>query len=452
MTHLFLTLIFCWPYIWDSGANEFANSIDVDAEGMIICGAWVWDTLSSKGIVFKIDPSANFLWEVELLPQDAMTSCVKKIKTSGTNIFITGYITVSPFKDVGTIWKLDANGNLIFERRWDNYENSYINSIDMDSYGNLYVVGTIYSGERYMTRIVKYDSLFNTIWEIFDSSYINTYGNDIKVGNNSLYITGEAWNNITSKWVWFLSRYDLNGNLLWNTLISGNPAEDNHGLCVAVDSEENVYTGGYFWQPPGYNWWIEKRNSSGNQLWGYSVGLSGVHDILFDIEISQNYLLLAGYKDIPPTWRWAIEKRDIGTGSLICSHTVSYPGEDRFGQALGIKGLPNGYIYVIGHRHYLPGETWDVRVALYDPNCNMVLVREKENKKGKISYLLINPFKNYAVIISSSKSPFTLYSSEGKRIGKILPGKVFGEELKPGIYYLKRGDEKIKFVKIGGEK
>ncbi len=443
-----IILIYTWPYIWNSGGNDFAKSIDTDIQLKVIGTVWVWDTLYRSAIL-KFDQSGNLLWESYILPDDAKGSCIEKLETHGEKIYAVGYITLQD-KDIGTLWKIDPYGNILQEIRWTEWENSYIKGIDIDEGGNIYLVGNIYQNGRYMTRILKYDTLFNTLWEIIDSSALHTYGNDIAISQNFVYLCGEEWNTITSKWVWSLSRYGKDGSFGWKNFIAGNVSEDNHGLCVACDENENVYTGGYYWQPPGYNWWIEKRNPSGIQLWAYSIGLSNVHDILFDVDVSGNYVLLAGYKDIPPTWRWAMEKRDKETGNLICSHTFSMSNEERFGQAIAIKGIENGYMYIIGHRLNVITQSWDVRVALYDPNCNMVGIEEKGISKETKSYLRLNPFKGITKIISNSKEPFILYTLDGRKIRKIIPGEIFGKELPPGKYYLKRKNEKIEFIKLGG--
>jgi len=445
-----ITILICmWPYIWDSGGNDFAKDVDVTGDGKIIAAVWTWDTLY-KSVILKLDGYGNLLWESDILPNDAVGSCVEKIKTHGEEIYAIGYINLPGNRDIGAIWKIDAYGNVIYEKRWDEYENSYIKGIDFDQNGNLFIVGNIYINGRYAFRILKYDTNFNQLLEIVDSSYINNYGNDISVSLNCFYVCGEAWDTITSKWVWFLSKYKVDGNLEWKKIVGGNLNEDNHGICVKSDEMKNVYTGGYYWQPPGYNWWIEKRDSIGNLIWSYSIGLSNVHDILFDIDIYGDYVLIAGYKDVPPTWRWAMEKRDRNNGTLICSHTMSQTIQERFGQAIGIKGIQNGYMYIIGHRLDLTHLSWDVRISLYDPNCNMVLIAEKEKKEKMKSYLKINTFKNVTVIISDSKEPFYLYTPDGKKIGKVFPGEIFGKNLPAGKYYLKRKNEKLEFIKLGG--
>ncbi|MEO0275427.1 MAG: hypothetical protein ABIM60_01405 [candidate division WOR-3 bacterium] len=444
----FIILIYVWPYIWNSGGNDFAKSIDTDIQGKIIGTVWVWDTLY-RSVILKFDQSGNLLWESYILPDDAKGSCIEKLKTYGEKIYAVGHITLQD-KDIGTLWKIDPYGNVLQEIRWTEWEYSYIKGIDIDQEGNIYLVGNIYQDGKYRTRILKCDTLFNILWEVIDSSSLHTYGNDIAISQNFVYICGEEWDTITSKWKWSLSQYGKNGGFGWKNIIAGNPSEDNHGLCVACDENENVYTGGYYWQPPGYNWWIEKRNASGIQMWAYSIGLSNVHDILFDIDVSGNYVLLAGYKDIPPTWRWAMEKRDKETGSLICSHTFSMSNEERFGQAIGIKGIENGYMYIIGHRLNVNIQSWDVRVALYDPNCNMVEIKEKEISKETKSYLRLNPFKGITTIISDSKEPFIIYTLDGRKIKKVIPGEIFGKELPPGKYYLKRKNEILEFIKLGG--
>ncbi|MEO0240306.1 MAG: hypothetical protein ABIM83_02455, partial [candidate division WOR-3 bacterium] len=135
----FIILIYVWPYIWNSGGNDFAKSIDTDIQGKIIGTVWVWDTLY-RSVILKFDQSGNLLWESYILPDDAKGSCIEKLKTYGEKIYAVGHITLQD-KDIGTLWKIDPYGNILQEIRWTEWEYSYIKGIDIDQEGNIYLVG-----------------------------------------------------------------------------------------------------------------------------------------------------------------------------------------------------------------------------------------------------------------------------------------------------------------------
>ena len=157
----------------------------------------------------------------------------------------------------------------------------------MDSSGNVYIVGTIGN----TTKLLKYNSSGNLIWQRYDS--IRTSGMGIcaaadKHGN--VYFTAED----------FLFRiatisYDSSGNRNWvryyyDTLSTAR------AQAMAVDNAGNIYVAGYGRITARYNYLTIKYNPQGDTLWTAvyynNYGGSSVNAICTDL---QNNVYVTGW-------------------------------------------------------------------------------------------------------------------------------------------------------------
>ena len=107
----------------------------------------------------------------------------------------------------------------------------------------------------------------------------------------------------------FIAKYTSNGTLIWAKSISA-PSTSEAGIAVTVDSIGNVYSSGFYWGTadldPSTNSfnvtslgnrdiYIQKLDSSGNFLWGSSIGGSAL-DYVESIELDNlNNLIIGGY-------------------------------------------------------------------------------------------------------------------------------------------------------------
>ncbi|MCX6723549.1 MAG: SBBP repeat-containing protein [Candidatus Staskawiczbacteria bacterium] len=188
------------------------------------------------------------------------------------NVYITGKSSAtwgSPlqaFSGGGSdafVAKLNSAGNLIWNTflGGGSYEIGY--GIAVDTSGNVYVTGI--SGATWGSPIVvplggnnyflaKLDGTTGGLtWNTFLSSTslpqttavtLDTNGNIYVVGS-----TSSTWGSpILAYRQWsdgFVTKFDNNGNLLWNTFLGANTRMYHYGKGVAVDTSGNVYIVGY---------------------------------------------------------------------------------------------------------------------------------------------------------------------------------------------------------------
>lgn len=121
-----------------------------------------------------------------------------------------------------------------------------------------------YSGSKnveiYDTHMDHNENLYST----------GSFNEDVAFGEDS-YVTGG----------YFLLKHDKTGNLLWFKIIKSDSSLHTWVNKVITDAEGNIYiVGGTAEQPTGFNAFITKYDSNGNQTWmKVYKGLQGIRDL-----------------------------------------------------------------------------------------------------------------------------------------------------------------------------
>ncbi len=184
------------------------------------------------------------------------------------------YIEESNEKITSEYLNISANSTS-WIRTWSKFGEEYGNAIVIDSSNDIYVGGTTLdssSGLRYLC-LLKYNSSGDMIWEQIWRDERAEWMGCSTVANDSLdniYLAGTMEIPPLNKQFMILLKYDKLGNKLWNI------SWGRYGLDIcsdtAIDSSNNIYLVGYsFNQISGADLSLVKFNSSGTQLWNYSL-------------------------------------------------------------------------------------------------------------------------------------------------------------------------------------
>ncbi len=240
----------------------------------------------------------------------------------GPYVYVTGYYSDTayfgpyhlyggPAKLNAYIAKYDTSGNLIWAKTSFSDGDVTPYSITADSMGNFYLVG-MYALEVSFAPLTvqqplgnvflaKFDAQGNALWiatsyghgtgcavscDARGNPYISGYywGDSIKFGNVTLPPTLNA-NGYTSS---FVTRYDVNGNVVWAKASTG--AGEQHGSGIAVDKSRSdglIFATGTFSSPTitlgnitlsksnnvsgSYNFFIAAYDTTGHIVWAKSA-------------------------------------------------------------------------------------------------------------------------------------------------------------------------------------
>lgn len=259
----------------------------------------------------------------------------------------TAIISSNYYRNV-FVQKMDANGNLLWVV---SFNNGIVDGLTYDQDNNILVTGRFWStvdfdpgpGTFSLTStvfgdqfIVKLDPQGNFIWAKGIISDGTIYPKDIQVDHsNNVLVVGnysdstdfdpgtntfiEKANHDTDA---YLLKLDANGDFLWVKSMGNVSQGDEIIHTVAVDDQNNIYTGGSFHIAmdvnPGVvsdirtsNGWqdvfLQKLDSSGNFIWAHTFG-SAYSELPYHISLdNNNNVVLSGSQgdafDADPTNR-----------------------------------------------------------------------------------------------------------------------------------------------------
>ncbi|MBK8983610.1 MAG: T9SS type A sorting domain-containing protein [Ignavibacteria bacterium] len=163
--------------------------------------------------------------------------------------------------------------------------------------GNIYIGGHSFDegNSTAVTTLIKYDQSGNTIWQEHSQPGVFDYIEDIVLDSKeNLYSVGDYWNG--NDFDVLVTKHDRGGNLLWRSTFNGGYWD--RARKIDIDSEGSVYICGHTWyQPEFYNILLVKFDSAGQYIWNRTYTSEGQHsDFGHTLKIDQsNFIYVSGY-------------------------------------------------------------------------------------------------------------------------------------------------------------
>ena len=270
-----------WERTWGGISQEYGKGIAVDNSGNVYITGYIWNSYEGWGevLLLKYDSSGNQLWNNTWGASGENKANGIALDDSG-NVYITGYIRNS-YEGLGEVLllKFDLTGNLLWNTTWGSSSLEHGNGIAVESSGNSFITGYTesYGAGGSDVFLLKYDSSGNLLWNNTWGGSDDDYGYGIALdGSGNISITGHTESYGAGGSDVFLLKYDSSGNLLWNTTW-GDFASDL-GTGIALDDSGNAFITGYTESyGTAYNDVILlKYDLSGNLLWNTTWGSSGL--------------------------------------------------------------------------------------------------------------------------------------------------------------------------------
>lgn len=238
----------------------FSGTVDFDPNAGIVNLTSIdgsYDTF-----IQKLDTNGNLVWIKQI--GGTTTDNANSITIDGNgNILVSGFFDGVTDFDPGAgttnltavggtdifLLKLDTNGDFIWVKQMGGTDSEYGTFIDSDSDRNVYMTG----------------------------NFAGTV--DFDPGAGTMNLTAVAGSDI------FVVKLDEDGTLLWAKQMGSN--DNDAGLSLTIDNNNNVYTTGYFYQTvdfdPGagtYNLtaynnsdiFVQKLDTNGNFVWAKYMG------------------------------------------------------------------------------------------------------------------------------------------------------------------------------------
>jgi uncharacterized delta-60 repeat protein len=359
---LFILLLFpvsafasIWAITYGGSSDDLAYSIQQTSDGgFIVAGETRSFGIGSPNCwVLKLDANGNVIWQKTYSGSNHQRA--KSIQeTSDGGFIVVGYqedvSDEPPLRDTWVL-KLNSTGNVMWQKTYGGSSDDLAYSIQQTSDGGFIVAGETRSFGIGSPNcwVLKLDANGNVIWQktYGGSNYDRAYsirqtsdGGFIVAGYTESYGAGyeDYW----------ILKLDSDGNIIWQkTYGGGSDYEGAESIQQTTDGGYVVagYTMNYI---ASWDFWVLKLNSTGNVIWQKTYGGFG-YDRAYSIQqttdggfivIGQTYSYGAGISDA-----WVLKLNS--TGNVMWQKT--YGGHD-YEQAQSIQQTSDGGFIVVGYQ------------------------------------------------------------------------------------------------------
>lgn len=287
-------------------------------------------------------------------------------------------------------------------------------SVDTDNNGNIYVAGRVESSGGSGGSdaiIIKLNQAGDILWQksIGGTWYESSDEIWVDKNNNCLYVIGSLESEISnSESDYFIVKYDLDGNVLWQRSFGEDWYEE--GRSLATDSTGNVYLVGYSDSDSAnasYDTFIVKYSSSGNLVWQkkYEAQISNPsyddsgNGIAFDSD--DNFYVTGLTTSYSPEGTKIFVSKFDSDANIIWQKLLNGAGNS---SAFGIKIDTVGNIFVLGYTTVNSEGAADIILIKLNPQGSIMWQRILGSSSNENGYELALDNMNNAYIIGQSNS------------------------------------------------
>ena len=438
-----------WTKTFGGNQYEFGYSVKQTSDkGYIIAGFTDSYGAGQRDVyVVKTDTAGNTLWTRTLGGSGYDEGYSVQILRNREYI-IAGYTTSygAGHADVYLI-KLDDAGNTLWTKTYGGGENEYGYSVKQTSDGGYIIVGNTesYGAGGTDVYLIKTDSSGDTLWTRTIGGSKDDYSRSVQQTQDGGYIIAGF---TTSYGAGFFDVYfiktDSSGNVSWAKTFGGTGADLAYSVQQTSDGGYIVVGGSDSYGAGEDDILIIRTDNGGNRLWMRTFGTM-YNDVGHSIQQTQDGgYIIAGYTEDwgvlgPGDKDVYVVKLDSTGRNTLCTRTLGGTDED---VAYSVQQTQDGDYIVTGYTFsYGAGSSdlWLIKLGNEESGIELTETSHKVSVSP-------NPFTSSTTLYAGHNAEnldITIYDVNGRTVKQIFSHSgviTFGNDLNPGIYFLKIGE------------
>jgi uncharacterized delta-60 repeat protein len=289
-----------WQKAYGNSVNDVVSSIQQTSDGGFIVAGFTGSHMYNLDFwVLKLNNTGNVIWQKTYGGSD-LDAAWSIQQTSDGGYIVAGDTSplhilgsISPISADYYIWvlKLDANGNVTWQKAYSGSGVEDARSIQQTSDGGFIVAGMNDNG----FWVLKLNSTGNVTWQKAYGGSSTDHGRSIQqTSDGGFIVAGRTASYGAGDYDIWVLKLNSTGNVTWQKTYGGSNWDDTDSIQQTSDGgfivagSTNSY-GGYA------DCWVLKLNNTGNVIWQKTYGGSD-HDAASSIQqTSDGGFIVAGY-------------------------------------------------------------------------------------------------------------------------------------------------------------
>lgn len=226
--------------------------------------------------VLKFDAAGNVLWQKTYGETGSDRAYTMNVTPDGGAIVVGISNSFTTGSDVWVL-KLDSNGNVSWQKTYDNGASEIQPYIQHTSDGGYILTGESLapSADNYDIWLMKLDSAGNVSWyKTFGGSKFE-WQTSVKETPDGNYLVASSSESFGLSWDAWILKLDTSGKVLWQNTYGGTDFERIFNITATSDNGSIVAGTSKSFNNGQYRLWIFKLDSAGNVNWSKTYGSGG---------------------------------------------------------------------------------------------------------------------------------------------------------------------------------
>jgi len=303
-----------WALMLDDDGNVIWNQTFLDGSGtelrcafnltggFLLVGNEFLPSGNENGYVAKINSQGALLWQTTIMGGEDVNKFFSAIATQDSFVLIGLSYSNSNGESNAWVVKIDANGNVIWNKTYGNATDTAATTGALAPDGNYMVAG--YTNTRgnnnYDFLLMQIDPNGNLIWNDTHGQTGSQEASAMTKAPDGYVIIGDTQSPDGEMHAWVV-KVNWNGTLLWAKTVGGKNADSPY--FIAPSENGGYLVGGFTFSFGAVNrdFWLFKIDDSGKVTWSCTIpkGNAGYQEAYGVIETGKNQYAMVGWTDPP---------------------------------------------------------------------------------------------------------------------------------------------------------